>query len=179
MSTPYGPQGPQQPVPPYGGPQPQGPQFGPPPGQQFGPQYGPPNGYAPQPAYGYGMPAPAPEPRNGFGIAALICAILGLLCAIMPILFLVGGPLSVIAIGLAFAGRARVTRGTATNKGTNTAALIIGILALLAAINGARIVFTAVNEFGNQVQHISNDNQKTIDCIGKATTPEEMSNCVN
>ncbi|OPG10558.1 hypothetical protein [Microbispora sp. GKU 823] len=121
----------------------------------------------------------APEPRNGLGLAALICALLALPCALIPILFLVGGPLSIVALCLGIAGQARVSKGRATNRGACAAAILLGALALLGAINGARVTFTAVDNFNTTVQQINNDNQKMIDCVNKATTAEEIADCAN
>ena len=156
------------------------------PGQQFPPQqpqqYGPPPGqpYPQQPYGGYQQPMPMMppfEPRNGLGLAALICAIIGVLCAVAPILFIVGGPLSIIAISLGIAGMGRVRRGVANNSRTANIATALGILALLVALNGARVTFTAVNEFGNRVEQISDENQQFMDCLKKAQTMDETMAC--
>ncbi|MFI7630276.1 hypothetical protein [Microbispora rosea] len=172
MSTPYGPpngaqQPMQHPAQPYA-PQ-QGPGYGPPPPGPYGPPAG----------YGYPPPMAGPEPRNGLGLAALICALLALPCALVPILFLVGGPLSIVALCLGIAGQSRVSKGRATNRGACAAAILIGVLALLGAINGARITFTAVDNFNKTVQEIGNDNQQMIDCVNKAQTAEEIAACAN
>lgn len=171
MSTPYGPQHGaqqpmQQPAPPYAPPQ-QGPGYGPPPGP-----YGP-----PAPGYGYPPPVAAPEPRNGLGLAALICALIALasVFAPMPILFLVSGPLSIVALCLGIAGQARVSKGRATNRGVCAAAILVGVFALLGAINDARTVFTAVDTTVQQI----NDNQQMLDCVNKATSAEEIAACAN
>lgn len=166
MSTPYGPaQGPQQPLPPHA-PQ-QGPGYAP------GP-YPPPAGYA-------GYPPPAAEPRNGLGLAALICTLIALagVLAPMPILFLVSGPLAIVALCLGIAGQARVSKGRATNGGVCAAAILLGVAALLGAINDARTVFTAVDQFNRTVQQIGDDNQRVLDCVNRATTPEEVAACTN
>lgn len=158
------PHGPGQAQPPY--PQ----QYGPPPGQQ----------YPPQQPYGYQQPMPmmAPaEPRNGLGLAALICAIIGALCGLVPIAFVIGGPLAVIAIALGIAGMGRVRRGAATNSRTTNFGVVIGILALLLAFNGARITFTAVSDFGRTVHQLNDDQQKVADCVIKAKNPDEMMAC--
>ncbi|MBX6166287.1 MAG: DUF4190 domain-containing protein [Thermobispora bispora] len=165
MTNPYGqPNSPQQPTPPHLVPQ-QGPGYAP------GP-YAPPPGYA-----GYQPPAAAPEPRNGLGLAALICTLIALagVLAPMPILFLISGPLAIVALCLGIAGQARVSKGRATNGGICAAAILLGLAALLGAINDAHTVFTAVDT----VQQITNDNQRMLDCVNRATTPEEIAACAD
>jgi hypothetical protein len=135
--------------------------------------------YPPQ-QYGYppaGMMMPPPEPRNGLGLAALICAIVGVLCGLVPIAFILGGPLSIIAIALGITGMGRVRRGAATNSRSTNIAVILGILALLMAFNGARVVFTAVDQFGKTVNQMGDDNQRRQDCITKAKTADEIWAC--
>lgn len=162
MTNPYGPvQGPQQP--PHLVPQ-QGPGFMP----------GP---YAPPPGHGYPPPPAAPEPRNGLGLAALICTLIALAAVLLPapILFLISGPLAIVALCLGIAGQVRVSRGRATNRGVCAAAILLGVVALLGAINDARTVFTAVET----VRQINDDNQRVLDCVNKATTPEEIAACAD
>ncbi|GII87056.1 hypothetical protein Ssi03_50460 [Sphaerisporangium siamense] len=170
---------------PYGHGQPPYPpqSYGPP--QQYGhpQQYGPPPGHPhpAQPPYGYQHPMPMPmampEPRNGLGLAAMICAIIGLLCGIVPIAFVIGGPLAIIAMALGIAGMGRVRRGTANNSRTTNIAVFLSLLALIAAFNGARVTFTAVNEFNNTVNQVSDNNQKTVECLQGAETQEEILAC--
>lgn len=145
-------------------------------------QYGPPPGqpYPQQQPYGYQQPMPMmapPEPRNALGLAALICAIIGCLCGLVPIAFILGGPLAIIAIALGIAGMGRVRRGTATNSRTTNFGVVLGILALILAFNGARITFTAVSEFGQKVNQLSDDQQRRAACVAKAQTPDDMLAC--
>ena len=124
MSTPYPPPGDQPPVGSYGTP-PSG--SG---GQDYSGNaqpYG--GGYAPyggQENYGAGRPA-----RNGFGWAALVLGILGLLTCWTVI----GGILfGIAAIVLGFMARGRVKRGEATNGGAAIAGIVLGIIGLLLSI---------------------------------------------
>lgn len=145
------------------------------------PMYGPPQGqhptgpYGPPPTYGYPMPPPRPEPRNGLGLAGLICALVAVagVFAPMPILFLISGPLSIVALCLGIAGQVRVSKGLATNRGACVVAILVGVFALLGAINDARTVFTAVDTTVQQI----NDNQQMLDCVNKADTAEEIAAC--
>ncbi|MBP2704394.1 DUF4190 domain-containing protein [Microbispora sp. RL4-1S] len=173
MSTPYGPQGPQQPLPPLGGhrpgPAPYPQQYAPQ-GPYQGPPQGPPPGfYATQPAHGY-PPPPAAEPRNGLGLAAIICALVAVPCAWVPILFFVGGPLAIVAIALGAAGQARVSRGRATNGRMTAFAILLGIFALLGAFNNARTILTYTDS-------VKDSQQQMMDCVNKATSPDEIAAC--
>jgi hypothetical protein len=154
---------------PYGPGEPQPQQYWVPQGQPYPPQQ---YGYPPA-----GMMMPPPEPRNGLGLAALICAIVGVLCALVPIGFILGGPLSVVAIALGITGMGRVRRGAATNSRSTNIAVFLGILALLMAFHSARVVLTAVDRFGNTVNQISNDSQARQDCIDNADTADEIWAC--
>lgn len=151
----------------------------------YTPPYGQP---APQPHYGHGpavppphQPPPAPEPRNGLGLAGLICSVLAAATAVVsyalaPILFLAGGALAIIGLALGIAGQARVSRGRATNQGVCAAAVILGVIGLLGAINSARVVFTAVDTQQRVQQTTVNE---MADCIDRATTPEEILACAD
>ncbi|MCG7593462.1 DUF4190 domain-containing protein [Mycobacterium sp. PSTR-4-N] len=107
------------PPPPYGPPP-----YGPP------PQYG---GYASYGGYGGypGGPPPTSAPKNGMGTAALILAIIGVvLCWSIAGGIVLG--LSAIVIGII--GRGRVKRGEATNGGVATAGIVLGAVAIVAAL---------------------------------------------
>jgi hypothetical protein len=97
-------------------------QMPPPYGQPYGqPGYGAP-GYPPPPGY---SPYPAPQPGNGIAIAAMVCALVGLL-----FFGVVLGPLGVIfgSIGL---GRAK--RG-ASGRGMAITGIVVGIIDVLAFV---------------------------------------------
>ncbi|MFI9719588.1 DUF4190 domain-containing protein [Streptomyces sp. NPDC052396] len=74
--------------------------------------------------------APAPVPNNGFGVAALVLGILGLVLS-MTVLF--GVVLGVLALVFGVIGRAKAARGEATNQGQALAGLILGGVALVAS----------------------------------------------
>ncbi|MFH8570711.1 DUF4190 domain-containing protein [Streptomyces sp. NPDC017993] len=93
-----------------------------------------PSGYAAHPSYaaypsvmGYSTWQPA-RPSNGFGTAALVVGIVGVLLGISIIFGIV---LGVLAIVFGALGRAKATRGEATNGGMALAGLILGGIALL------------------------------------------------
>lgn len=109
--------------------------------------------YAGQPAqpdpyghdpYGQGahgqQPAPAP-PRNGLGLAALIVGIVSLLVALIPLVGILGGLGGVVAIILGVLALVRVRRGVATNRGVSITGVVLGGLAVLAAVAWLVVIF--------------------------------------
>ncbi|MER6164830.1 DUF4190 domain-containing protein [Streptomyces violaceorubidus] len=120
--------------------------FGPPPqpGQppaggyaypQSAPGYGYPNQGAAYPAAppvgypqgpGYGMPM---QPSNGMGTTGLVLGIIGVVCSLTFFLWFFGVILGILGIIFGAIGRGRATRGEATNKGSATAGLVLGITA--------------------------------------------------
>ena len=97
---------------------------GPPPA---GPLYPYPPGYPP-PHYG---PPPPVAPKNGYGIAALVLAVVGLLSVatvFAPI------ALGVVAVVLGIVGRRRTRRGIADNGGVAIAGIVLGTLAIVVGL---------------------------------------------
>lgn len=84
-------------------------------------------GYSQGPGYG----APPMQPRNGFGIAALV---LGLLAVVLSWTIIGGGVFGILALVFGLLGRARAKRGEATNGGISVAGVILGLIGLLIAI---------------------------------------------
>lgn len=102
----------------------------------YGGQAAPPDPYGHDP-YGQGAhgqpPAPA-SPRNGLGLAALIVGIVSLLVALIPVVGILGGLGGVVAVVLGVIALVRVRRGVATNRGASITGVVLGGLAVLAAI---------------------------------------------
>ncbi|WP_052864584.1 DUF4190 domain-containing protein [Streptomyces niger] len=91
------------------------------------------------------MGAPAPQTaRNGLGIATLVLGVIGVLSGLIPLLFWLAGTLGLLALIFGLIGRGRAKRGQATNKGVALAGLLLGIAAMIVAVIGAVITFTAV-----------------------------------
>jgi len=92
-----------------------------------GPLYPYPPGY-PLPAHGPSQPAP---PKNGYGIAALVLAVIGLLSVatvFAPI------ALGVAAVIIGVVGRGRAKRGIANNGGVAVAGIVLGALAIIVGL---------------------------------------------
>ncbi|WP_418957461.1 DUF4352 domain-containing protein [Streptomyces tritici] len=95
----------------------------------------------------YAPQAPAPRSlRNGLGTAALILGIIGTLSGLIPFFFWLAGILGLIALILGLAGRGRVKRGEAGNKGVTTTGAVLGLVAMILSGVGAYITFTAVSD---------------------------------
>lgn len=109
----------------------------------------------------------AVEPRNGFGIAALICGITGFVAGFVPLFFFVAGTLGLIALVLGLVGRGKVKRGVATNGKVAMWGWITGILALIMATIGLVIVVQATNDLGNSLEEIGSDWDAYSECTEK------------
>ncbi|BBX70405.1 DUF4190 domain-containing protein [Mycolicibacterium psychrotolerans] len=136
------------PPPPYG---PSPGSYPPPP-----PQYGSYGGYG-----GYPVPPPASAPRNGLGTAALILAIVGLvLCWSIA-----GGIiLGLCAVIIGFVARGRVTRGEATNGGVAIAGIVLGVIAIIAALVFIPIYIGLFDQVGGT---------DYVDCLSRAGNDTE------
>ncbi|WP_406861357.1 DUF4352 domain-containing protein [Streptomyces sp. HUAS MG47] len=107
----------------------------------------------------YAPQTPAPRAlRNGLGTAALILGIIGTLSGLIPLMFWLAGLLGLIALILGLAGRGRVKRGEAGNKGVTTTGAVLGLVAMILSAVGAYITFTAVSD---AVKEIDKELQQT------------------
>lgn len=143
---------------------------GPPPGA---PPY--PYAYPPGPYPGNYPPPPVPyagylgaAPRNGFGVAALVVAILALVgsCSVIG-----GIGLGIAAVILGLAGRGRAKRGEATNGGVALAGVIIGGIAVIAGLAFVAFWVGLVNQVGAR---------EYIDCLQRAGQDQkQIQQCSN
>lgn len=127
----------------------------------FPPDY-PPNAYPPN-AYAtpYGpVPPPAVGPRNGFGITALVCGLIGALFGLVIYLFALTAILGIVALVFGILGVGRARRGEATNIGVAIAGTVLGLVACVASVFGvvavAHHVSHGVNKIGNYFDCVSN-----------------------
>jgi Domain of unknown function (DUF4190) len=162
----YGQQPPGQPQ--YGEQQYGQPQYG---QQQYGqPQYGeqqygqPPYAQQPYGGYGYGYEQP---PRNGMGIAALVCGILGLLLSFVPIIHFLGLLLCIIGIILGVVALGRVRRRVANNRVMPIVGIVLSVIGLLISAFWTVLVIYGVSVTNQCVEE------------GRDTTSEELNQCIN
>lgn len=137
----------------------------PPPGPaQYGPypgSYPPPP--PPQPYAGY---APPPTgPKNGFGIAALVIAIVALASVIFGVV------LGVVAIIFGFLGWGRAKRGEATNGGMAVAGIVLGIVSIIEAIAAIALLVWGFDRAGGT---------DYLDCVSRAGNDQAaLEQCAN
>ncbi len=126
------------------------------------PQYGAyPGGYQPPPPYGAYPPPPPAGPKNGLGTAALVLAIIGLvLCWTIA-----GGViLGLCAVIIGFVARGRVKRREADNGGVAIAGIVLGVVAIIAALVFIPIYIGVFDRVGGT---------DYIDCIGRAGSDQQ------
>lgn len=100
---------------------------------------------------GYGWPGMQPRPANGMGVAALT---LGIISAVGFILWPIAIVVGILAIIFGAIGRARATRGEATNSGQALAGLICGIGGLVLALV---LMFFVIADSGSSSDSDSSD----------------------
>jgi hypothetical protein len=91
--------------------------------------------------------------RNGLGIAALCCGLVGMLIGLVPIMFLASGALGIVAIVFAMIAMLRAQRGEASNRSLAIVALGTGIGASILAITGIVIVFSGLNTLSHDLNY--------------------------
>jgi hypothetical protein len=143
------------------------------------PQGGDAQGSAPQQPYSQppGQPAYTPEPRNGLGIGALICGVLGMLFGLIPFTGFIAFALGAVGVILGLSARGRLKRGRADNTKVTWAGVITSVLAIALGIWGMVVVFTAVDQFGQDMEDLSQEFDSYAECIENAETAEEMAAC--
>lgn len=94
--------------------------------------------------------------RNGLGIAALCCGLIGILFGFIPLLFPVAGILAILSIVFGSVGVRRISRGEASNKGVAIAGLIAGVVSLALAIWGLVIMVSSLNQLGHDLDQTFN-----------------------
>ncbi|GAA0292681.1 DUF4190 domain-containing protein [Kineococcus aurantiacus] len=95
--------------------------------------------------------APAPEqmgqrPRNGFGVAALVLSLIGLIVGLFMVTFGFALFLGILGLIFGLVGLRRVKRRIATNRGVSLAGVILSALSLILGIIGAVVTFNAVDD---------------------------------
>ncbi len=87
-----------------------------------------PYGYPPYPVYG--VPVAQPKGSNGLSVAALVCGVVGIVFAFVPI---IGAPIGIV-LGVLATAMGAIGRARAISKGIGTAGLVLGILSLVVTI---------------------------------------------
>lgn len=87
-------------------------------------------------------PPPATAPRNGYGTAALVLGIVGVLLCWVPVF---GPILGAVGVLLGVFGLMRSNRGEATNKGSAISGIVLGGITALVGIIVTAATFAAVS----------------------------------
>lgn len=104
----------------------------------------------PQPQY-------APQPRNGFGITALVLALIGAVFALIPLTGFLALILGALALLFGLMGFFRARKGAATNTKMSAISAGLGALVAVAGIWGMTVVVGAVDQFGKDLDAIGGD----------------------
>jgi hypothetical protein len=114
----------------------------------------------------YSHPMPAPEPKNGFAITALVLGLVGIVFALIPLTGFIAAILGLVGLVFGLANIGRLRRGRSTAKVMTWFGSIISALVLAAGIAGMVIVFTAVDKF-----------DEDLNCIDQAKTAKQIEAC--
>ncbi|MFE3069858.1 DUF4190 domain-containing protein [Streptomyces sp. NPDC059247] len=90
-------------------------------------------------------PFQAPPSRTGLGVAALVVGIVGLVFAIVPFLFWLGGIMGVVALVLGIVGLGRAKRGETNDRGQSVAGIVLGSVTLVVSAAWLVVLALAVN----------------------------------
>lgn len=96
----------------------------------------------------------AAQPRNGLGIAALACGLVGIFAGFIPLLFIVTGSLAILAVFFGIVGIRRARSGDATNGPVAIAGLIAGLIALGMLVWGLSVVYSGLSRLDTEFDHI-------------------------
>lgn len=110
------------------------------------------------------------EPRNGFGIAALALAIVGLVFGLIPLTGFLALILGAIAVLFGLLGFGRVRKGIASNKVMSLAGTALGAVAVVLGIWGMTIVFGAVDDLASEFESLGRGSQETQQEAGGANS---------
>ena len=121
----------------------------------------------PYPTGVYGdQPMPAPEPKNGFAITALVVGLVGIVFALVPLTGFIAVILGLIGLVFGLVNIGRIRRGRSTAKTMTWFGSIISTLALAGGIWGMVVVFNAVDDLDNDLH-----------CIDQAKTAKQVNAC--
>jgi hypothetical protein len=105
----------------------------------------------------YPPPAPPSVPRNGFGITALVLALVGLVFGLVPFTGFLALILGMLATLFGLLGWSRTRRGIATNPKMAMIGTVLGVGVAALGIWGIVIVFGAVDKLGSDLQNIGHN----------------------
>ncbi|RKT87439.1 membrane protein [Saccharopolyspora antimicrobica] len=112
-------------------------------------------------------------PRNGFGITALVLALIGLVFGFLPLTGFLALILGALAVLFGLLGVARTRKGLATNKIMSWVGTALGGLSLVIGIWGVVIVYQVTEQLVRDLDEISTGLQ-TPPAPGQGNTPADV-----
>lgn len=110
------------------------------------------------PPYGQQQWAPPPPPaRNGFGITALVLAIIGCVFGLIPFTGFIALILGLLAVLFGLLGLGRVRRRLADNKILTIVGTVLGVLSTVLGIVGIVIVFGTINQLSRDMDELTSE----------------------
>lgn len=104
-------------------------------------------------------------PRNGFGITALVLAIVGVVFGLVPFTGFIALILGALAVLFGLLGVGRARRQIATNKTMSLIGTALGVVVVALGIWGMVITFTAINEVGEELDKVGREMDEYSACI--------------
>lgn len=92
----------------------------------------------------------------------MVCGIVAIVLAFIPLMFFVALPLGILAIVFGIVGMRRGKRGEATNRGMAIAGFITGLIATVGAIIAFAIMNAAVNAIDDAVNNVDTSTPATL-----------------
>jgi hypothetical protein len=117
--------------------------------------------------------SPQQPPRNGFGIAALVLGLIGVVVGIIPFLFWLAVILGVIGLIFGFIGRGRANRGEATNGTMALWGIITSAIAVVLSIVGLVILVGAFEELEEDISTSTEPSAAPSDPTPETSTPAQ------
>ncbi|MFJ3791228.1 DUF4190 domain-containing protein [Kitasatospora sp. NPDC090091] len=124
---------------------------------------------APVPAGAPGVPywppyaMPAPPPRNGLGIAAMVLGIVGAVLSLAVILFWLSWLPALLAVIFGAIGLGHVRKGVATNRAMALTGVILGVTGLLLSVGAGVFVVAQVKAVNDERRAANEERQAQLD----------------
>lgn len=96
-------------------------------------------------------------PRNGFGITALVLALVGLVFGLVPLTGFIALILGALAVFFGLLGWARARRGEATNLKMSVISTLLGVGVAVLGLVSISITFSASDQLGKDLENVGND----------------------
>lgn len=110
--------------------------------------------------------APAPTGTNGLAIAALVLGIIGIAAGTIPLFFFVAGTCGLLGVIFGCVGRKKAKAGAPYMKMAGWG-LATGVIAMGLSFAGAVTVFSAVDQFGQDMENIGAGLESHRDCLAR------------